>query len=364
MSHDEGFGDMFDRLAEKAGMSPGSLVHVGDREIEDPVITVIEYDQDSAERHDVDDVTSAFGFRDSDTVAWINIDGLHDVDLIGQIGEAYGLHPLLMEDLLNTETRPKVEEYDDHLFVVVKMLQHEDGSIKEEQVSLVLGDGFVLSFQETTGDVFDSVRNAIMQSRGRLRQRGSDFLAYRMLDAIIDNYFIILEQLSDRIEDLDDRLVEEPDQDMLAEIHGLKSDMVFLRRSVWPLREVVNSLYRSDSSLISEDTEPYMRDLYDHTVQVIETGETFRDKISGMQDLYLSTISNRMNEVMKVLTVIATIFIPLTFIAGIYGMNFDPAASPFNMPELGWYWGYPAVLLVMAGVAGVMLVYFRRRGWL
>jgi magnesium transporter len=267
----------------------------------------------------------------------------------------------VMEDIMNTEQRPKIEDFDDYIFVVLKMLYYDNDEeeIKAEQISIIVRSNFVLSFQEREGDIFNPLRDRIRNAKGRVRKMGPDYLAYCLLDAIVDNYFVVLEKLGEQIEGMEEELVTNPTPVTLQRIHNLKREMIFLRKSVWPLREVVSRLERGESPLIKESTGIYLRDVYDHTIQVIDTIETYRDMLSGMLDIYLSSISNRMNQVMKVLTIIATIFIPLTFVAGIYGMNFE------YMPELKWHWFYPkAFWLVMIGIAGVMLVYFRRKRWL
>ena len=251
-----------------------------------------------------------------------------------------------------------MEDYGDYIFIVLKMLYTNENGINSEQISLVLGPNFVISFQETEGDVFDLIRERIRSGKGKTRELGPDFLMYGLIDAIVDNYFGILEKVGERIEYLEENLVKDPKPSILQSIHKMKREMIFLRKSVWPLREVISGLLRSESKLISKDTDIYLRDVYDHTIQVIDTVETFRDMLSGMVDLYLSSISNRMNEIMKILTIIGTIFIPLTFITGLYGMNFR------FMPELEWEWGYPIALLIMVIVSVIMLVYFRRKKWL
>jgi magnesium transporter len=291
---------------------------------------------------------------------WLNLDGVHDVDAVEALGTAFGLHPLAVEDIAHTGQRPKVEEYDDHLFFVLRMLRWNDqtAEIDDEQVSLALGASWVLSFQERRGDVFDPIRDRLQSNRGRVRSTGADYLAYALMDAIVDQYFVILEKLGDRIEALGERMTEDPDKQDLTSIRHLKRELLFMRKSVWPLREVVSTLQRDSTPLIQDATMIYFRDVYDHTIQVIDAVETFRDMVSGLMDLYLTSISNRMNEVMKVLTIIATIFIPLSFVAGVYGMNF------VHMPELGWRFGYFAALGVMALIAGGMLLYFKRRKWL
>lgn len=348
------------RTSKKAGLPPGTLVHIGERKTERVRITLIDYDETQFKQEEVATVEECFPFKDKPTVTWINIDGLHDVQVIEKIGQHFDLHPLLLEDILNTEQRPKMEDFGDYIFLVVKMLYYDDQTerVEAEQVSLILGSSWVISFQERPGDVFNAVRERIQKGKGRIRKMGADYLAYSLLDAIVDNYFIIMEKFGDRIEDTETELAISPTRQTLQAIRTIKREMIFLRKSVWPLRELVSSLERGESPLIHESIGVYLRDVYDHTIQVIDTVESFRDMISGMLDIYLSSISNRMNEVMKVLTIFAAIFIPLTFVVGIYGMNFE------YIPELRWHWGYFGILAIMASIAGVMLFYFKRKRWL
>jgi magnesium transporter len=343
----------------KAGLPPGSLVYVGDKRTEQANITVIEYGEGVFLEKSLKELSECFPCRDSSTVTWIDVDLVHQVDLVARIGECFGLHPLVVEDILNTDQRPKMEDFGDYLYVVLRALtcNGEKYGMETEQVSLILGPNYVISFQEKDGAVFEKVRERIRAGKGRIAKSGADYLAYSLLDTVVDNYFIVLEHLGERIETLEDVLVANPASSTLRAIHMLKRDLIFLRRSVWPLREVLNGLQREDSNLVRETTRVYLRDVYDHTIHAIDTLETFRDMISGMLDIYLTSISNRLNEVMKVLTIIATIFMPLTFISGVYGMNFR------YMPELGWRWGYPAVLLLMAAVSGCMILYFKRKKW-
>jgi magnesium transporter len=345
---------------QKAGLVPGTLVYTGEKKVEKVRISIIDYDETRLEEKEVATVEECFPFKDKPTVTWINIDGLHDLELIEKIGRQFGLHPLVLEDIVNTGQRPKLEDFEDHVFVVLKMLYYDQkkNELEEEQISLILGGNFVISFQERVGDIFDPIRERIRQNKGRVRKMGADYLAYVLIDSIVDNYFVILEQLGGKIEDAEQELAVNPTLETLQTIRTFKKEMIFLRKSIWPLREVVNSLERGESSLINESTLIYLRDVYDHTIQIIDTVESYRDMLSGMLDIYLSSISNRMNEVMKVLTIFASIFIPLTFVAGIYGMNFT------YIPELGWHWGYFGVLLLMAVIAAVLIVYFKRKRWL
>ena len=344
----------------KAGLPPGSLVYIGDKRAEQANISVIDYDESHCYEKTTSQIRECLTLKNEKTVTWIDVDLVHQVELVEKIGECFGFHPLVLEDILNTDQRPKLEDFGDYLFVVLRMLGsngHNNG-IVSEQVSIIVGPNYVISLQEREMDVFDSIRERIRTSKGRMRKLGADYLAYTLLDAIIDNYFVVLEKLGERIEDLEEQLVANPTPAVLHSIHKLKRDMIQIRKSVWPLREVIAALERGESSLISEPTRVYLRDVYDHTIQVIDTLETFRDMVSGMLDIYLSSVSNRLNEVMKVLTIIATIFIPLTFIVGVYGMNFK------YMPELEWHWGYPAVMLIMLAIGLCMLVFFRKKRWI
>jgi magnesium transporter len=348
------------KRSKKTGLPPGTLVHTGERKVKSTRITFIDYDERNFQEKQVSAIEECFQFKMTSTVTWINIDGIHEVDIIEKLGNRFELHPLILEDILNTDQRPKFEDFDKYMFIVLRMLSYDDENqaVEEEQVSLVLGENFVISFQERIGDVFNYVRDRIRNAKGRIRKTGADYLCYSLIDAIVDSYFSILERIGGKIESMEEKLVSDPTEKTLQQIHKLKREMISLRKSVWPLRELISSLQRSESSLISETTDIYLRDTYDHTIQVIDTVESFRDMVSGMLDIYLSSISNRMNAVMKVLTIIATIFIPLTFIAGIYGMNFK------YMPELKWRLGYGIVWLAFIVIAAIMLFYFKRKKWL
>ena len=361
-----GISKLVQKRSEKAGLPPGTPVYVGEKKVEKVRITVIDYDGETLEEREVDTIEECFQYKEKPTVTWINIDGLHEVSITEKIGKCFGLHPLIIEDIMNTEQRTKMDGFDEHIFISMKMHSYngDAGEIHSEQISLVFGQNFLLTFQEKPGDIFDPVRNRLRSSKGRIRKNGADYLCYALVDSIVDNYFKVLEGVGEEIESMDEELVTNPTPETLHKIHFLKREMIFLRKSVWPLREIIGGLEREETNLIHGSTHIYLRDLYDHTIQVIDTVETFRDMISGMLDIYLSSVSNRMNEIMKVLTIFAVIFIPLTFIAGIYGMNFDSSRSPFNMPELGWYYGYPFALGIMAAVGITMLIYFRRKKWL
>ncbi len=325
---------------------------------EDVEIDLIDYTEKEFHEERVEKIENCLPFKDKNSVTWININGIHDVELIEKIGELFGLHLLTVKDIANTSQRPKIEEFDDYIYLVLKMLYLKKGKLVAEQVSLVLGQNFVISFQERKGDVFNHVREDIKASKGRMKTAGSDYLMYSLVNAVVDNYFIILENFGDRIENLQEKLVKNPSPNILQTIHEIKREVMFLRRSIWPLREVVNEAGRDGMPLITKTLVPYLRDLYDHTIQTIDIAESFRDSLSDMLDIYLSSVNNKTNEIMKVLTMFSTIFIPLTFVTGIYGMNFK------NMPVLGWKWGYPAAWMVMGGVTLFMLIYFKRKKWL
>jgi magnesium transporter len=318
------------------------------------------YDSSGVSEFDVSDPRKVGQIPGDNVVTWINIDGLHDVRLIEVIGKQLKIHPLVLEDIADTTQRPKIEVTSDYTFIVFKTLSFNEktSEIISEHVSLVFGEHYLITFQEAAGDPFDLVRNRIRSGVGRLRSSGTDYLAYGLIDAVVDDYFSVLEKLAEGIEVLEENLVTSADQQMLRDIHKLKVDMILLRRSVWPLREVLNRLAKGDSPLIRKDTVPYLMDVYDHTIHVIETMETYRDIVSGMLDIYLSSVSNRLNQIMKVLTIISTIFIPLTFLSGWYGMNFK------YMPELSWKWGYPMVIAIALTIMSVLLYLFRRNKWI
>jgi len=352
--------DQVSKRSKKTGLPPGSLVHVGERKVEKTLITVIDYDGDNVFEKEVETVEECFRFRETSTVTWINVDGVHDSEIVEKLGSYFGLHPLILEDIMTTSQRPKMEDLGDAVYIVLNMVEWGSGDpdLVTEQMSLVFGKNFVLSFQERPGDTFDPVRERIRKGKGRIRKMGPDYLAYTLIDAVVDDYFVVLERMGEQIEEIEDELVADPKKATLNEIHAMKREMIFLRKSAWPLREVISRLERAESPLIQKTTGIFFRDVYDHMIQVIDNIETFREMLSGMLDMYLSSVSNRMNEVMKILTIIGTIFIPLTFIAGVYGMNFK------FMPELEWRWGYFLLWGMMLAVGISLLVYFKRKKWL
>jgi magnesium transporter len=348
------------KRSKKAGFPPGTIVHIGNKRTEKTKITIVDYNEEQFQEKETKSIKECFPYKDKPTVTWINIDGVHEVKIIEELGKNYNFHPLILEDIVDTDQRPKIKDFGDYIFIILKMHYYdkENNEIKIEQVSLIFGKNYVISFQEREGDVFDSIRERIRNNIGRIRKARADYLIYALMDAIIDNYFTILEKLGEETEDLEAKVIKNPVPANLQIIYRLKSELIFLRKSVWPLREVISILEKGESALIDKSTNIYLRDIYGHTIQVMDTVETLRDVISGTLEVYLSSVSNRMNEIMKVLTIIATIFIPLTFIVGIYGMNFQ------YMPELKWVWSYPVVLLGMLIIGIIMVFYFRRKKWM
>ena len=347
-------------MARKTGLAPGTVVYVGKKATKDLFIDVFDYNKDYLDEKKLKNIEEAFTYENKETITWINVNGLNHVKEIEKLGKDFELHPLILEDITNTQQRPKLEEHEEYMFVVLKMLYFDkDQNLKFENISFIQGSNYLLSFQEADGDVFDAVRDRLRNSKGRVRSNGSDYLLYALMDAIVDNYFNLMETMGDKIEELEENLFsEKPNKDLIHEIHGLKREILKIRRAVYPLREVVNQIDKVDPSLITEKTQLYLRDLYDHVIQVSESIDIQRELIWSLMDMHMTTISNRMNEVMKVLTIMATIFIPLTFIAGIYGMNFE------NIPELKFKYGYFVLWGVMIGIFLAMLYYFKRKEWL
>jgi magnesium transporter len=346
------------KRSRKTGLPPGTLVHIGEKKTDKVTITVFNYAGTRCdERQDLS--LDALAPPTDESVTWVDVGGVHKMEVLESFGKQFKLHPLLLEDIANTDQRPKLDDYETYLFLVMKMLAVTDRQdIVVEQVSLVLGRNFVLSFQENGTDVFKPVRDRLRGGKGRLRQSGADYLLYTLVDAIVDQYFAVLEVLGERIEALQDLVVSDPKPETLRQMHALKRQLLFLRRAVWPLREATNNLSRSECPPLQESTKVFFRDVYDHVVQIVDTIETLREMVSASLDIYLSSISYRLNAVMKVLTIITTIFMPLTFIVGVYGMNFE------HMPELRWKWGYPAVWALMVLVGVGMLLLFRKKRWL
>jgi magnesium transporter len=346
--------------SSKSGLPPGTLIHIGESSNRPVRITVNEY---TAERHSekvIDSLGESYYYPDDAAVTWIDVEGLHEVELIRKVGDQQGLHPLVLEDIVNTGQRPKLEDYGDYLYIVLKMIHTKERTdILIEQISMVVGPRFVVTFQEgLQGNVFAPIRERLRSGKGRLRSMGADALAHTLMDFIVDSYFAAVEYMGEAVSVVEEAVVRRPSDETVRQIYHLKRRMIELRRAVWPAREVLAALERRESPLIGPEVAVYLRDVYDHTIQVIDTLEAYREMISGLLDIYLTSLSNRMNEIMKFLTIVGTIFIPLTFIAGVYGMNFQ------FMPGLQWRWGYFAALGLMALVALMMLLFFRRKRWL
>ena len=350
---------LFKSRKSKKGLAPGSLIHVGQQPLSAVKVTIIDFTPERATEKQAENLDECLTHvEDPGSVTWINMDGVHDTEMIRHLGERLDIHALVLEDIMNTDQRAKFEDHDDYLYIVLKMLYLNNGDLMSEQVSVLVGEHYVISCQEQHADTFDTVRERIRQGKTKIRTHGADYTAYALIDSVVDNYFTVLEREGDLLEVLEGELLEDPSDDNLQRIHGMKRELLMLRKFVWPLREMLHALQRSDTDIFKEETRLYIRDVYDHVVQVIDILETCRELASGLMDVYLSSVSNRMNGVMKVLTIISTIFIPLTFIAGIYGMNFD------HMPELHWSWAYPAVWGVMLLVTLAMVIFFRRKEWI
>ncbi|MBL7178248.1 MAG: magnesium/cobalt transporter CorA [Desulfobacteraceae bacterium] len=347
----------FKKISKKAGLPPGTMVHVGEKKTVKVEIKVVDYNESKVEEKEISTIDEILHYRDTSTVTWININGLHQVDIIESIGKTFGLHPLVLEDIVNTEQRPKIEDFDDYIFIIMKMLSYDNNNdlIIFEQFSLVLGKNYIISFQEREGNIFNSIHERIRNKVGRIRKRGPDYLAYALLDTIVDNYFFALEKVGEKIESIEEGLTTNPSAEALQMIHHFKRELTYLKKTIWPSIEVTSELVSEELDLFDDGTIVFLRDVRDHVIQLTETIETLRDMATGLLDVYLSSVSNRMNDVMKILTIIATIFIPLTFIAGIYGMNFK------YIPELEWKWGYPIILFVMLIIIVGMLIWFKRK---
>ena len=348
-------------VSEKSGLPPGSLVHVGEVQDVTTRMTVIDYSKDNIEEQQIHSIDDILKYKKSDTVTWVIIEGLTNVAIVERIGMIFYIHQLVLEDILNTHQRPKFEEYDDHLYIVLKALlsENKNFTVVYEQVSIIVLENFVIVFKEKTDDLFKPIQQRIKTSKGRIRSLGPDYLTYAILDTIVDQNFILIDSLDDAITSVEDSLLaSEPTRETLHTIQMLKREIISVRKNVSPIRELMAGLLRSESELIDEKTHIYLRDVSDHVIRVIESVESYRDILTGLLDVYISSVSNKMNEVMRVLTVFASIFIPLTFLAGIYGMNFE------YMPELKWRWAYPALWLVFILLPVVLLIYFKKKKWL
>ena len=348
------------KSTKSLNQAPGTVTYVGTKEKVETTLEVIDYNKQGFERYVSKKPEDAFKFEEENRITWINIDGLSNTHEIEKLGKYYELHPLIIEDIVNTNQRPKIDEYQDYFFIVAKMLYNkEDGRLENEHISMVLGKNYVLTFQEAGGDVFDGVRDRLTNAKGKIRSRGADYLVFALLDAIVDNYFVVIEEMSDKIEALEERLFDaQPSDEITFEIQELKRTMLRIRRAVFPLREVVSRFEKVESNLIDDHTRNYIRDLYDHMLQVSENIDIYREMTWGLMDMYMTTINNKMNEVMKVLTIMASIFIPLTFIAGVYGMNFE------YMPELRWEYSYFVLWGLMIFIFFGMIIYFKKKNWI
>ena len=348
------------KRSRKTGLPPGSLVHIGPERAEKTRITVLDYDAERVEEREIHTVEELAPYVGKPSVTWIDVVGIHEPKVIEQIGCQFQIHPLLMEDIMNTTQRPKIDDLGKYICLILKMITFDETvmELRIEQLSLVFSDDFVLSFQESESGIFKPLRDRIRNSLGRIRKMGTDYLAYSIMDGVVDHYFVVMEQMGEKIDSLENDVVANPKRETLRGVQRLRDEILLVRRSVWPLREVISLLERAESPLVDKSSSFFFRDVYEHTIQVMDTVDTYRDILSGMFDIYLSSISNRLNEVMKVLTIIATIFMPLTFLAGVYGMNFE------HMPELKWQYGYFMLWGVMIVIALTMLSYFRKRKWI
>lgn len=340
------------------GAPPGTLVYTGEVRTERIRVTLIEYNELEYFEQEFYDLSDCLSNVKPNMVKWINIDGIHKIEVIEAIGKIYNVHPLTLEDIVHIDQRPKFEDYEHYLFMVMKMISYTE-QVNSEQLGILLLENTVISFQEVKGgDAFDIIRTRLRQAKGRVRKLGADYLAYALMDAVVDCYFMAIEKIGDRIEVIEEDIIDNHDKKSLMELYDLKREMIFLRKQIWPMRDMINNLIRSETTLINSTTDIYLRDLNDHVTRIIDTVETYRDLLSGIMDIYLSTNANKMNEVMKLLTIMSSIFIPVTFIAGVYGMNFD------HMPELKTQNGYYIVWAIMIAIIFGLLIYFKRKRWL
>lgn len=348
------------KKARKSGLPPGTMVYTGVDRSHSANIELIEYSETFFDEKELTREALLKHDFTSENTHWVNVNAVHDTSLVEIIGTMLNIHPLVMEDIVSVEQRPKIEDFGDYVFFSLRMLQYDENTnrLAEEQVSFLLGGNYVISFQEVVGDIFEPVRNRIRQGRGRIRRSGSDYLVYALVDSVVDSYYHIIDNLGSYVEDLEDQVFENPDESILLDIQENKRMLIKLRKAIYPLREAVNKLQKREVQMVTQETARFFGDVYDHTIQIIESVESYRDINSGLKDIYLSSVSHRMNQIMQVLTVIATIFIPLTFIAGVYGMNFD------FMPELHWRYGYLVIWIIMIIILLGMLYYFKRKKWL
>ena len=344
--------------SRKTGQTPGTVTFTGSRKVDSTTLDVIRYEGDHLAQVAGAGLDEALAAVEPGGVTWLNVNGLHDTVVLEKIGKRFGLHPLTVEDIASVGQRPKLESFDDYLFIVVRMLSLEGGHLEDEQISMVLSQDTVITFQERPGDILEPLRERIRKGKGRIRGMGADYLAYALLDIVVDHYFVVLEASSAQIDEIEAEVYADPRPEVMERISALKQDALHMRKAVWPVRDLMSALLREESALFTRQTQTFLRDAYDHVVQAIDALETLRETVGSLQDSYLSSLSFRMNEVMQVLTIIATIFIPLTFVAGVYGMNFE------YMPELSWRWSYPVLWLLMILMTAGMVWWFRRKNWL
>ncbi len=363
-----GVGSMRKIQRKPPGQPPGTLFHTGIKKLDEVLISVHDYDEQHYDYIPIQNIENSAPYLKDASKTWIQVRGLHDIDKLKKIWDYFELHPLIQEDIVSISQRPKVEPYPNMVFIVLRMITGKNNGhleeLKTEQISIVVGQNFVLSFQESDEPLFDPIIRRLEFENTRLRNLGVDYLAYALLDNVVDHYFSALDLMGETIENIEELLIENPKSVHLQSIHALRRDLIFFRKSIWPLRDGINTLLRDDSPLFSSEVKIFLRDVYDHVIQVVDSIENHREMVYSLYDMHMSSLSNRMNEIMKVLTIISTIFIPLTFLAGVYGMNFNPQAGPLNMPELNWKWGYLASLGGMAGIAIGMMLFFRKKGWL
>lgn len=354
------FLNTFKRYTQKVGKPPGTLEYLGEEQTEPIRITVLDYDETHFHIEKIQTFETCLSYKDTETVTWIQIEGIHDISVIEDIGECFGVDPLLLEDMLSPTQMPKIEFTENFVCIFFKSLDYdtESDKISREQICLIIGHNYVISLQENDSNIFASIRNRLQNGQGRIRRMHSGYLAYALIDVIVDHYFVVLDEVNERVHVLEEEIMNESSPEVLKKVNDLRAEQLLLRRPIFPLRDVLIEILDDEIPLLDEDLHPYFQDVYEHLLQVIQMLEVIRTNITGLFDIYTSTVSQRMNEVMKVLTIVATFFIPLTFIAGIYGMNFK------YMPELDNAWGYPIVLLVMLGISIGMFIFLKLKKWL
>lgn len=353
-------------IRKKHGMSPGTLIFTGEQKVEKITIEIFQYNHSTLIEKKIDNIDELKEAIKSNTIAWINISGLHEVDKLEKIGEMFNINPLVMEDILNIEHAPKLDDHEEYIFMIAKMLDYNSKTrrISVEQVSFILGKNYLLTFQENDGDVFDHIRERIRQAKGRIRKFGADYLMYRLLDSIVDTYVVILLQLDELIENIEDELLDDPNKGTLEDIYHFRKQVNKLRRSVVPLKEIIYTIEKEIPPLINKSILIFIKDLGDHVKSSIDSLESYKEQINNMIEIYRSSSGLKLNEILKVLTIISTIFIPLSFIVGVYGMNFNTSISPYNMPELNWFFGYPAIMGFMILIVVMQLIIFRKKDWI